>query len=530
AYVVSSLFAAPDGVGVYAIQCTGSCNTTTPTGNTFVDRYECPNTSLACWKQKFISTPAAVQQIHVATSQAMLLSDRAGIATTGGNAFFANAVATQQPGSVNAVAAGTLVGITLRGASTGANWATMNNGAIVAVVSSAGTTQPVIYHPNLPGNHIAPLPVTSFASNGNFDLVVYPTGEVFYSYSDDVNNHVLGAAFYDGSASLPRTLTPVNYGGSGTGPAKNFFLAAPGVFLGEVGAPGTANYQAYWINLFAGSATPPASAVVAPVSATAGVVHDNGVFGRNGITSFAVSDDGKRAIFVTDDPPAPNTTAVIWRLHLVNLADGSQVPLAGSERMLCAFTNAGPTADCTVNGAGAAHYPRFVHSAPPFVGGAPTGTTQVVVWEEETRYPESPPNNARHARIWLANYSGATPAVAAVDRLNVYSVSVFTGPLSPPLTEIESPAAGALFFLSDNDVGGANLYSAPLAPPAASLVTSTMVMDQVYNFRLREETTPARLIVSRADGTLYSAALAAGSLPALVPVAETGLQGDAQFG
>src|SRR5204862_510488 len=79
-------------------------------------------------------------------------------------------------------------------------------------------------------------------------------------------------------------------------------------------------------------------------------------------------------------------------------------------------------------------------------------------------------------------------------------------------TEIESAAGGAIFFLSDTDLGGADLYTVPLTPPAANPVVSARVMDRVFGFKIRDETTPARLLVARADGNLYYAALAGGGV------------------
>jgi hypothetical protein len=526
-YVFDGLFATAEGSGVYAIRCTGTCNGTPTAGNTAIDRVDCPATANpACYKQNFVTTGGqAIRQIHVATSQAMLISNAPPPASNTGAAFFANALQSQT--TALAVQAGTLQSVTINGASTGVNWGTMTNGAIVAVFNG----QPAIYHPNLPGNHMALLPNTADASVGNFDLVVFPSGEIVYQYTSDVNSHFLGAAYYDGTATPPKALAvPLNYGGSGTALAKNFVVAAPGILVGELPVSGsTVNFEAVAINLFPGSGTAPGTVIPIPFDGTTtGNFHEGGVFGRNGAAAnFAISDDRTKAIFVTDDPPPVGRSPVIWRLHLFDLTAGSQVSLAGSERMLCAFTPTTALANCVPNALGAAHYPRFVHSAPPYVGGAATGLNQAVVWEEESRV-QAGSIATRRARIWFATFSGGgAPAISSIDRMNVYNIAA----LSAATFEAESAAAGAIFFLTDNDGGGVDLYTAPLTPPASTPVVSTRVLDRVFGFKLRED--KARMLVARADGTLYLAALAGGGAnPAggLVPVAANAIAGDTQAG
>jgi hypothetical protein len=542
-YLADGLVATADGTGVFGIQCT-TC-TATPAGNIAIDRVDCPSTGNAsCYKPSFVTAPAAssFRQIHVATSQAMLISNAAPPAsTTGGAAFYASALQSQTTAA--AVSIGTLQTVTtINGAAngTGTHWGTMANGAIVAWFNNGGATQPAVYHPNLPGNHVALLPsLLGGPSIGSFDLVVFPTGEIVYQFTTDTSVRFLGAAYYDGTANPPKALAaPINYGSSlTTGPAKNFITAGAGVLLGELPANGsTTSYQAIEINLFAGTATAPASFIPIPFDGTTtGTFHDGvappgppGVFARTGVASnFSVSDDKTKAIFVTDDPHAAGQTATIWRLHLVDLATGTQVSLAGSERMLCAFTSTAAPADCVPNAAGTAHYPRFVHSAPVYVGGAPTGLNQAVVWEEESRVQASS-TTSRRARISFATFSGAgSPAVSSVDRLNTYSIAAN----SAATVEVESAAGGAIFFLSDNDLGGVDLYAAPLTPPAASPTVSSKVIDRVFGFKVRED--KGRMIVARADGTLYFAALPGGGAnPAsgLVPIAVNAPSGDTVYG
>jgi hypothetical protein len=467
-----------------------------------------------------------------------LISDAAPPAsTTPGNAFFATALQSQTTAA--AVAAGILqpiVNVNGTGNTSGFNWGTMNNGAIVAVFTNAGITQPAIFHPKLAGNHIALLPFFAGPSLGTWDLVVFPTGEIVYQFVTDTNVRFLGAAYYDGSANPPKMLAaPINLGSSTTtGTAKNFITAGTGVLLGEVASSGSTNYEAMVINLFAGTATTPTSFVPVPFDGiTNGILHEGGVFSRSGTAAnFSVSDDQTRAIFVTNDPAAAGANGPIFRLHLVKLADGTQASLAGSERMLCAATGTPAPGACAPNPAGAAHYPRFVHSAPVYAGAAPAGTHQAVVWEEEE--PWTPAAASRHARISLANFSGSVPAIGTVDRLTTYQTVLEVPPGGPSpvvakyATEVESAAGGALYFLASSDLGGADLFMAPLAPSGTGVVASTRILDRVFGFKVREE--KARILVARADGTLYFAPLAGGAAPpALTPIAGNGPMGDPQF-
>jgi hypothetical protein len=536
-YLADSLTATADGSGVFAIRCT-TC-TATLVGNTLIDRVDCPNTAntTACFRQGFV-TGGTFRTIHVATPVAALISDST--AASGGNAFYADVQQTGQT-TPTALAVGVLQVTTVNGAASGGtNWATTAKGAIVAWFNNTGAIAPVVFHPNLPGSHSVALPVQA-GTLTNPELVVFPSGEIVYQYS--VGGGVfLGVAYYDGSSTPPKTIPPFQIGpGTSTVLGKNFMTAGTGVLLGEVpSALNNTKFQALEINFNTFNATAAAPKVPIAFDGTiTGAFHESGVLGRTNVagtaSNFAVSDDKTKAIFITDDPPVAGTTATIWRLHLVNLGDATQVSLAGSERMLCALTATTSTTtnpgDCAPNVAGSPHYPRFVHSAGPFVGAASSGLNQVVVWEEESRFPAASAQT-RRARLWFASFSGAgSPVAASIDRLNSYGASAAGGPI--PATVVESAAAGAIFFLSDNDLGGADLFTVPLTPPSANPVVSAKVIDRVYAFKVREETTPPRLLVSRADGTLYNAPLASGGANpagALTPIAQSGLQGDVPYG
>ena len=75
---------------------------------------------------------------------------------------------------------------------------------------------------------------------------------------------------------------------------------------------------------------------------TTGNFHEGGVFTRQGFAgNFAVSDDTSKAVFVTDDPPVPPSTNLNLRLHLLDLASGTQSSIFASERLLASATSRG---------------------------------------------------------------------------------------------------------------------------------------------------------------------------------------------
>jgi hypothetical protein len=528
-YFADTLIATPEGSGVYAVRC--STCTGAPAGNTSIARVDCPNVGdAACSRQDFVTAPGggSFRQLHVATPAAMLVSNATPPAVIGGNAFLAPAVSSQA--TAPALSIGTLQPVsTINGAanSTGQHWGTTTAGAIVAWATSGGATAPVLFHPSLPGNHSLTLQAAAGAL-GALDLAVFPGGEILYSYVSGTDRY-LGAAYHDGTATTPKQLAPFRIGPSGsTTLGRDFVVAAPGVLVGTIPADTNASaFQALEINLFAGAATTPAAFKPAPHDGVAtGTLHDLGVLARTGTAAtFGVSDDRAKAIFVTDDPPPAGVAGPVWRLHLVDLATGTATTLAASERLLCAATGNPAPAPCTPSLSGAAHYPRFVHGAAAYSGGAPTGTHRAVVWEEEL--PWSGNTSLRHARLSFATWTGgATPAVATVDRLTTYQTTSVG--LTPIPTAMESAAGGALYFLSDSDLGGADLYAVPLSASGSGVAASARVLGGVFGFKVRED--KAALLVAASDGTLYHARLAGGgALPFLYAIADGGPAGDPQY-
>jgi hypothetical protein len=477
-FTAATLFPTFEGTGVYAVK----------TGGGAIERMDCPSANTTCIKTAYVVPPSgAFARIEIATGAAMLI---AGTATT--DWYFAQA----KPGQTTdtAVAVATLV--------TAGGWRTTQSGAIAAWFSNGTNFAPVIFHPNISGSHSRQL-FAPRASLTSVLLQVFPGGEIVYQFTDPGvgGSRFLGAAYFDGT-NQPVLLAPFQIGPAGSAAsATRFMVAKPGVILGlvpnqidgtkgeliEINLNGTP--QVFRPSPFDGTQVGPLNPGVMAVSRT------------GGLTDFAISDDTTKAIYVTVDPPP---AAAILRLRLLDLATGTQVPLYGSERLLNAT----------------AGFPRFVHSAPAYVGGVPAGTYQAVVWWEEL--PPIGTSVVRHGRISFANFSGGgPPAVSTIDRLVTYFGG--TPVIAGYPNEVESAAAGAIFFLSDNDAGGADLYTVPLAG-AASPRAASKVMDRVFGFQLRED--KARLLVARSDGLLFYAQLAAGALPALTPIATGGPQGD----
>ena len=502
-YFLDSLVATAEGTGAYAVRCT-SC---TPAANG-IDRIDCPSTSTTGCLKNFIASPGGnFRQIHTATPVAMLISDSAPPTGFGGNAFYAPALPTQ--GTTTAVPMFTLQQITVNGAAPSNHFGTMASGAIAAWFSSGGLFSVQLFHPTLSPTTPSAL-LTPASGLTAFDLVVFPTGEIVFQYVSGGTTRFLGAAYYDGTSAAPKTLTPFPIGpAASTVLGKNFVRAGTGIILGEIPTVADATkFQAIELNLT--SATP--FKLPLPTTAPTGPFHESGVFSRLGqASSFSVSDDKTKAIYVTDDPnPTAGAPNPKWNLYLIDLATGVPSSVYASDRMLLG---------------GGAHLPRFVHSAPVYVGAAPAGTHQALVLEEELPPPPGTvASGIRHARISFATFSGSgPPAVSTIDRLMTYSsftYSAFT-------TEVDSAAAGAIFFLSDNDLGGADLYTVPLTPPAGALTTATRVLDRVFGFKMREE--KGRLLVARADGTVYGAQPGSSAAGALAAITSGGPTGDPDY-
>jgi hypothetical protein len=480
-FTAATLFPTFEGTGVYAVK----------TGGSAIERMDCPSANTTCIKTTYVVPPSggAFARIEIATGATILIAG-----TLGTDWYLAQA----KPGQTSdtAVAVATLVA---------GGWRTTQSGAIAAWFSNGTNFAPVIFHPNISGNHTRQL-FAPRASLTSVLLQVFPGGEIVYQFTDPGvgGSRFLGAAYFDGT-NQPVLLAPFQIGPTGSAAsATRFMVAKPGVVLGQVPnqIDGTKG-ELIEINL---NGTPQVfrpspfdGATVGPLNPAAMAVSRTG-----GLTDFAISDDKTKAIYVTVDPPVSGTANVL-RLRLLDLTAGSQVVLYASERLLIEPRG----------------FPRFLHSAPVYVGGAPAGTHQAVVWWEEL--PVSGPSTVRHGRISYATYSGSgAPAVSTIDRLVTY----FGGGLfvAGYTTEVESAAAGAIFFLSDNDGGGADVYTVPLTPPSGATTTATRVMDRVFGFKLRED--KARLLVARSDGVVFSGQLAPGTAPALTPIISGGPQGD----
>jgi hypothetical protein len=431
------------------------------------------------------------KSINVATGAAILIAG-----TLGTDWYYAQAKPTQTTDT--AVPVGTLV--TNTGLASASSWQTTQAGAIVAWFNNVGNFAPVLFHPNIAGNHALPL-ITPKPNLTNIALQVFPTGEIIFQYTDAGNTFV-GGAFFDGT-SAPTMLAPVPMVSNG-GIASIFFafLAKRGVI---VAAALHGSFDLIEVNLIG----TPQVFRPSPLDGTSILGLAGGLNSRAGTSAIiaAISDDQTKAIYSTVDAPASAGGPNLFRLRLLDLATGAQVPLYASENLL----------------SDARGWPRFVHSAPVYAGGTPVGTHQAVVWWEQLPFNAGTPY--RHGRISFATYSGSgAPAVSTVDRLVTY-----WGPTPSQgfTSEMESAAAGAIFFLSDNDAGGSDLYMVPLTPPAGPLTTATKLLDRVFGLKLRED--KAALLVERSDGVLFYAQLTPGTPPALQPITNGGPQGDPNY-
>jgi len=481
-FTAASLAPTFEGTGVYAVKA----------GGTAVERIDCPTPTAGCIKPAYVVPSSGLfKSISVATGAAILIAG-----TLGTDWYYAQAKPTQTTDT--AVAVGTLV--TNTGLAAASSWQTTQSGAIVAWFNNGGNFAPVLFHPNVAGNHALPL-ITPKPSLTNIALQVYPTGEIIFQYTDAGNTFV-GGAYFDGTAA-PTMLAPVPVLASGGISSLNstLYLAKRGVILVAV-THASAN------DLIEVSLTgTPQVFRPSPSDGTNIVTLIGGINARVGTAYVATSDDQTKAVYNTRDAPASTGGPNVFRLRLLDLATGAQVPLYGSETLLNDIRA----------------FPHFVHSAPVYVGGAPAGTHQAVVWWEQL--PFNAGSQYRHGRISFATYSGSgAPAVSTVDRLVTYWG---TTPSQGFSSEMESATAGAIFFLSDNDAGGSDLYLVPLTPPAGPLTTATKVMDRVFGFKLRED--KSALLVERSDGVLFYAQLTPGTPPALQPITNGGPQGDPNY-
>jgi hypothetical protein len=270
-YFLDSLRPTADADGVYAIKADG----------TQIHRVDCnpnrltpplPANFTNCLQSTFV-TGGTFRQIAGATPAAMLIADNTTVTGGSGTWYYSVATKPAQTAAVtnSAVATGTLQSFTsLNGCTLGtvgcstaasiSHFGTTTSGAMAAWFSSGGTTpafSPIVFHPNLSGNHTQSL--FSLPSLSSFDLVVFPTGEMVYQYVTAVATgtcttapcRFLGAAYYDGIATSVKVLPAVQIGANtSTVAAKRFITAGTGILLGE--APSAADntkFQAIYINL-----------------------------------------------------------------------------------------------------------------------------------------------------------------------------------------------------------------------------------------------------------------------------------------
>src|SRR5207253_4373457 len=176
----------------------------------------------------------------------------------------------------------------------------------------------------------------------------------------------------------------------------------------------------------------------------------------------------------------------VRNLRLLDLTTGLATSLVASE-----FLNLNTTFPLSA--------PHCVHDANANFGRALTNSGNAAVWTESPTSPTS--SNMVRVRISYATWSGATASVANVVRPAGYR---FGGQLTVG-SIVDTAVGNAIYFLADNDAGGADLYMVPLTA-ATGTISATKVVDRAYWFRIRED--KGRLLVARSDGVLRYAPLA----------------------
>ena len=491
AYAAGFLKPAPDtSASVLALRFDG----------TALDRFDCA-TGASCNRTPYVSTSGAfkLSAVPAATATTLLFVD-----SQTGQYVYANNPAPSG-GSAPAVVQpvpGTPV-FPYSGGTLGATTATQASGAVVFYTQAnlaGGPYQLRIAHPNLTGGSQALGP--SHAGAPVF-LQVFPSGEIVWQYLDGAGGSVLEAAYYDGASATAKV---ANVSAQfATAVSSAWQVVRPQTLLGF--AYDKASTSAELIEIDLNRAGAIQIAAPSPVSATVGGLAGSVVRQRNrGSGFYAVSDDQRKAIYVTSDP------GPLLTLWLLDLATGGANQLYST-----------PTLD-SADGA-----PRFVHSAAgtvgplpgltPGAGLAPVPTpVPAILWGEDLA---SPASNAlgeefRPMRLFYALYKAdaSTPAPVAVDRL-AYTV---TGNGAIPFAYTVESAAGANLFFLSGSVSEPDLYSVPLTGSGAS----ALVIDRPSGYRVRED--KGRFLVQRSDGVTYAGRLQAGTNPAatLVPIAFDG--------
>ena len=487
-FIQGSLHATPDGAGAVAIK----------QGGTALERFDITGGALSV-SATYVVPPAAktFNQVIALTGAAVLLQDK-----NSGDGFFAQAKTGQTTDT--AIAMGQI--LTNLSSGQPVTQTTMT-GAIVSWFKAAdGTTAPWMFHPALAGNRSLVL-ATPAVNQGGEDMQIFPSGEILLGIKGPTGP-LMAAAFFDGT-NAPKLLLQFAVGTNQPSFfSESFVEAKPGVVLGVV-ADATTN-QNTAAEFVLNGATPTVFYPAPYVAATTGPIVTRAVTDRYGnSTTFAVSDDATKAIFVTQDPVTGGGS--IQTIHLLDLATGTSVIVGASELL----------------GNGGNSPPHFVHSLAGYLGGAATGAIPAIVWSESFSFggKASGLGNYTDERLNLATWAGNTVNKASVSQLTVgYSSN---GPTLLPTAE--SAAGQQLLFLSPGQSGGYNLYTVPLTTPAGSLLNGSLVADNVTWFTVRED--KSRLLVLRSDGTLLSGTLAPGVNPGttLQPIATGGYGGQANL-
>ena len=490
-YFANFLKAAPDtSTGVLALRSDG----------TALDRFDCLGGG-ACSRAPYVSSSGSFKlaSVPAATGKTLLFTE-----STTGQSLIAFPT---PPGGAAAAAAQPVPGTAVFPYSGGALGPTpaftQASGAVVFytqnTLSAPSAYQLRIAHPALGSGTQALGP--SHAGAPIF-LEVFPSGEIVWQYPDAAGGAVLQAAYYDGVSATAKVTSPS--ASLGAGVSGSWQLVRPQVLLGIAADKASGLSELVEIDINRTASSP--IAAPSPVSPTVGNLATGIVRTRSrGPGPFAVSDDQRKAIYVTSDPGPLST---LW---ILDLATGAASQLYSTP---------------TLNTADAA--PRFVHSAAGSVGPAAGATPSAalaavpaVLWGEDL----SPAvNNGlgqqfQPTRLFYALYRGdsTVPPPVAVDRISYGPTRQGALPLA---YTVESSAGASLFFLSGS-TNEADLYSVALTGSGAS----SLVIDRPSGYLLRED--KGRFLVQRSDGVTYAGRLQAGTSPAstLVPVAFDGFGG-----
>ncbi len=407
--------------------------------------------------------------------------------------------------------------------SSGALW-----GWVRSTPASSTQYQLALFHPAIgnAGAHIKSY--AAAASSTPTAMTVFPGGEYVWQETTNTGVISLGAGRFDGvnppvdvtNGSLTVAGTAATYAGDAfpvgykatTGIASNsaggFFVPKAGVIVGytpsattttaTINPAGRANrntaavvpagneiieidltgatakiYQPLQMNLNTTNARP----LVGNLGAVAS---------RWGVSTFTVSDDQTKVLFVTSDPVTggPNTFSV----HLLDLATGTQTQL---------FTS--PYLDQT----GGLGTPHFLHGMNSYAA-LPQTTSPIAIWGEvlPVATPGAGSTETTFERLYYANYSGSTVTPVQINQLAFASIGN-KGAFAQ--LAAESVTANAIFFLGEDGSGEFSLFKQTFDGSASA----QRLVQGVTNWQLREDV--ARQIVLRSDGTILAGSLSGGA-------------------